>query len=65
LPKLRHYAGKCMAGLRENKVILPEISGTRVKIGTQEFSNMKQHSDIRLVHFSFGVETVRPGVRLL
>jgi hypothetical protein len=55
-----------MALLRENKVILPEKSGIPVEIGTQDKTNMKQHSDISLVAFSFCVEeTVRPGGRLL
>jgi hypothetical protein len=66
VPKLRHYAGNCMAGLRKTKVILTEISRIRAEIGTQDSPNMKQNSDISLVPFSFGVqETVRPGGRLL
>ena len=66
MPKLGHYAGNCMAGVRETKVILPENSGIRAEIGTQDSSNMKQHSDISLGPFSFGVVgTVSYGGRLL
>jgi hypothetical protein len=55
-----------MACVRETKVILPEKSGIRAEIGNQDTPNMKQHSDISLVPFSFGgAERVRPGGRLL
>jgi hypothetical protein len=55
-----------MACVRETKVILPEKLGIGAEIGTQDTPNMKEHSDISLVPFSFGVEeTVRPGGRLL
>jgi hypothetical protein len=50
-----------MAVLRKTNRILPENYGTPAEIGTQDSPNMKQHSDISLAPFSFGVEERERG----